>query len=72
MNARCMVGVEEEYVRIELLENTGAEHQKREMEVSIWAYKLAGRLYDGLENNDMAPAFFEKRLSSLIQAYAAE
>ena len=44
MNARSMAGVEEEYVRIELLLHTGAEPRKREMEVSIWAYKLAGRL----------------------------
>jgi len=53
-----------EYYRLSFLTNSGSEHLKREMEVSIAAGKIVGLLYDALSNQYVDPTS-ERAMKSL-------
>ncbi len=42
----CLENLDKEYYRLQFLVDTGSEHLKREMEVSIAAGEIVGLLYD--------------------------
>ena len=54
----------EEYYRLQFLVDTGDDHIKKEMEVSLQAGELVGKLYDALLKQYNSPAS-EKELKSL-------
>lgn len=56
--------LEKEYYRLSFLVNSGSEHLKKEMEVSIQAGNIVGLLYDALLNQYIDKTS-EKTLKSL-------
>ncbi len=59
-----LADLEKEYSRLNFLVNTGSENLKREMEISIKAGELVGKLYDALLKQYKDPTS-EKTLKSL-------
>ncbi len=59
-----LAGLEKEYYRLQFLVDTGSEHLKREMEVSIAAGEIVGLLYDALYKQYASPQA-EQSLKSL-------
>ena len=60
----ALANLEKEYYRLQFLVDTGSEHLKREMEVSIAAGELVGLLYDALYKQYANPQA-EQSLKSL-------
>lgn len=59
-----LANLEKEYYRLQFLVDTGSEHLKREMEVSIAAGEIVGLLYDALYKQYASPQA-EQSLKSL-------
>lgn len=59
-----LANLEKEYYRLQFLTDTGSEHLKREMEVSIAAGEIVGLLYDALQKQYADPDS-ERALRSL-------
>lgn len=59
-----LANLEKEYYRLQFLVDTGSEHLKREMEVSIAAGEIVGLLYDALYKQYASPQS-EQSLKSL-------
>ena len=59
-----LASLEKEYYRLQFLVDTGSEHLKREMEVSIAAGEIVGLLYDALYKQYASPQA-EQSLKSL-------
>ena len=60
----ALANLEKEYYRLQFLVDTGSEHLKREMEVSIAAGEIVGLLYDALYKQYASPQA-EQSLKSL-------
>ena len=60
----ALANLEKEYYRLQFLVDTGSEHLKREMEVSIAAGEIVGLLYDALYKQYVNPQA-EQSLKSL-------